>query len=325
MREADLDRRVSKARIRKVSLDRVPYARDLGQTFGLAKAMEKVRRESVEQLASLVEQTRLKKQSGAVSSFELLSARVRLGNEKPRLIGAKNAHEIALEDLRRMLGLDEMSDLDIVGSLSCVPLRLNAEALIEDALAHRCLLNAARTTVGLAEEDVLNSRSDGLPELRASFTYKLANSYGFVSFGDEWEWHWGAGVVLSWNLWDGGLTRGLVREKKLEVRKMRTDLTETARLVKIDIRTACAELNRASDAVLAASGNADLAGEALAIAATRHRSGLSTYLEFADANLAVSMAKLAHLSAMHDHMNAVARLEYASGVGTGQIGGRSEP
>ena len=51
----------------------------------------------------------------------------------------------------------------------------------------------------------------------------------------------------------------------------------------------------------------------LDIARARYENGLATALDFADANLALSVARLTRLQALHDHMNALARLRQASG------------
>jgi outer membrane protein TolC len=166
---------------------------------------------------------------------------------------------------------------------------------------------------GLRAQDVDAAEADAKPSLSAFFNYNGANSYRFVSYGSDWEWHWSSGLSFQWNIWDGGLTRGLVGQKRLELSKARTDLDEMRKNVRFEIKQACLELKYAEETVQAGMDNIGLAEKALEIAGSRHAVGLGTYLEFTDANMALSRAKLSCMKAVCDHMNALANLEHASG------------
>ena len=50
------------------------------------------------------------------------------------------------------------------------------------------------------------------------------------------------------------------------------------------------------------------------ITKTRYKQGMATYLEFADANLALSTAQQARLQSIHAHMSALANLEFVCGI-----------
>ena len=113
-----------------------------------------------------------------------------------------------------------------------------------------------------------------MPELQALLTYNGANSYRFVSFDDDWEWHWNAGLVLSWNLWDGGRTGSIVDQEKLELAKSLTDLDELEKNILLSVERAHLDMLDAGRAVEAGSGNIELAERALEIAGARFTSGL---------------------------------------------------
>jgi outer membrane protein len=160
---------------------------------------------------------------------------------------------------------------------------------------------------------VVSARSARQPEVNASFTYNGANSYRFASYEEAWEWHWSAGITATWDIWDGGNTRAVIDEKRLELEKANEDFEELRRSVRAEIRAAYLDMRHARDRVGANTDNVALAEKALAIARERHRSGLATYLEYTDANVALNRARLSYLAAVHDHMSAVARLEYVTG------------
>lgn len=278
----------------------------------LLRESVEVLKASVAQTGALLEQTRQKRERGTASEFDLLAAQVRLLNEEPELVRARNAYALALADFKRLVNLDAEA-VELEGSLDLAAAGAPLDELQALAAESRPALARMKTEVLLMEQDVAATRAGLLPSLSASFSYNGANSYGFVSFQDQWQWHWNAGLTLSWDIWDGGLTRGAVREKQLEAEKMRTLVDDFADQVSLEVTRAFLDLQHAREAAAAGKGNVELAERALAIARTRYESGLGTYLEFTDANVALSRARLSYLQALHDSMAARAQLDYASG------------
>jgi len=289
----------------------------------LAGAAVEVREESVRQMESLLGQTEIKFKNGTASEFEVLTAKVRLANEQPPLIDARNAHAIATENFRRLLMVEDR-DFRTRGELTFRPLDVDLESLQSIALTRRPALHEAEQVAALREQDVRAARSGYYPEVRAQFSYTGANSYRFASFEDEWEWHWNAGVVLDWSLFDGWLTRASVEEKRLEFEKSLTDTTDLRNAVKLEVSQAYLDMRRAEESATSNRGNVALAKKGLSIARTRYESGLSTYLEFTDSNLALSTARLSRHRALRDHMAAVAQLAHACGVAIDELSKKEE-
>jgi outer membrane protein TolC len=150
-----------------------------------------------------------------------------------------------------------------------------------------------------------------MPELRAFFDYAGANQTTFGTAQDEWDWNWTAGLTLNWNFWDGNLTRQTVREKKLDVAKLLDDHEAITERVRLEVRQAWLQLQNARQSVEASKDSVTLAEEALRIAKARHAAGLATYLEFTDANVALSTARLTRLQSLRDHAVAIAQVRYA--------------
>lgn len=280
----------------------------------LARSAVEVMESSVKQLQSYMQQTEEKKANGKASEFELITAKVRYMNEKPELIRASNNCELATESFCRLIGVDS-SDYEFKGKLEYkkVPLK-GIDELTKEALLQRPACKAMEDLHKLNEEDYTAAKAGLWPSLSAFGIYNGANSYKFVSYGSQWEWHWSAGLAVQWNIWDGDLTRGVIKQKKLEMEKARTDVDEMKKNVSLAIRQAYLELGRSEDTVTASEDNISLAEKAMKIAEVRYQSGLGTYLEFTDANLALRKAQLSYLNAVCDHLNAQAQLEYAAGI-----------
>ena len=279
----------------------------------LADAALKVAQDSQKQLKSLLDQTETRRKNGTASEFDVLTARVKWANEKPRVVRARNTAAVARENLKRLLNMDD-ADIAVEGKLELAGQAPDEAELQRKALLHRPAIRAMEFVLELRKENVTSARAEGLPSISAQFTYNGANSYEFVSYEDEWQWHWNAGLVLQWNFWDSGLTGGMVRERRLERENALASLEELRKAVKLDVKRYCLDLRHAGEAVTASEGTVALAGKAMKVAETRYKQGLSTYLEFTDANLALSTARLIRLQALHAHMSAMAQLEFVSGI-----------
>jgi len=279
----------------------------------LAEKTVAVVEESLALLKELVDQTERRMNEGKAAEFDLLTATVRYENEKPQLISARNDLALLMEEMRRLLNLGE-EDFDLSGELKYEQLDLGEEPLVKAALQERALLKAVEELSRLKREDVISTRADMLPTLSAYALYSGANSYGFVTYGDEeWEWHWNAGLALSWNIWDGGLTRGVLHEKRLEYQKSLVALDDTEREVKLAVKSAFLKIKYAAEAVASASKNVQLAEKAMELAGARHGIGMSTYLDYTDANVALKRARLAYLASVAAYSNAQADLAHAIG------------
>lgn len=280
----------------------------------LAKSMVTVKEESIQQIQSLVDQTEQKFKNGRVSEFDLLSARVRLANEKPELIRARNLLQLATESFKRLINVED-EKFDVQGTLEFYAATNSIDSLCLSALLNRPALREMETGVALREQDLQAARAPYYPTINSYFLYSGANSYGFISVNDNWQWRWTAGVTASWSLWDSGLTRSSVHIKQIEVDKAKTTLADTRKAIVLEIKQAYLDMQRAGETIEAGRGNVDMAGKALSISKSRLDSGLATYLEFSDANQALREAQFSLSLALRDYMAAAARLRYAAGIG----------
>lgn len=275
----------------------------------LANAAREVQEASYQQIEDLLEQTRIRHASDAASDFALLTAKVRLANEVPRNISARNDAELAAAGFGTLL--HHPAPVVVTGSLEQADILITEAQMLNLAMQQRPMILASELRIQLAEQAVANARSAAMPELRAFFDYSGANQTALGTPEDEWEWGWTAGLTLNWNFWDGNLTRQTVREKQIDVAKLQDDHEAICEQVRLEVRQAWLQLQNARQSVEASRDSVKLAEEALRIAKARHAAGLATYLEFTDANLALRTARLTRLQSLRAHAVAVAQVRYA--------------
>jgi outer membrane protein TolC len=279
----------------------------------LAQANVAVQEASVKQLTDFEKETQQKYEVGAASEFDWLTAQVRLANEKPKWIEARNALAIAKERFRNLIVLDS-EDFKLNGELKYTPFEPNLMTLQSGAVSVRPELLVQEKTVALRREDLKASWSGYKPKVTADAIYTQENPDRYNGASDTWADHWSAGVTARWALFDGGTRRGEVLKKGLELAKAQADRDDLLRSVSLDVKSAWLDMMAARETITGTTETVKLAEKALRIAKTRYDAGLATYLEFTDSNLSLNTARLNHFQSLEKHLNAVVSLKYAAGI-----------
>jgi outer membrane protein TolC len=279
----------------------------------LARTDVKVQEESLEQLEGLAREAREKYENETASEFDLLSAQVRVANQQPLVIQARNTLDVTKSVFRQLLHLDDEL-FEVQGSLAFVPADISLEDVRGAARQNRPEIRQQLKRIDLMQADARAEWGTYLPRIYARGAY-IGEDPSSAGFGEDgWQWSWNAGLMAEWALLDGGLRRARVMEKRLELAKAQATLQDIELAVDVEVKQYYLDMQNAAEAYEASRDNVTLAEKSLAIAKTRYEAGLSTYLEFTDTNLALSRARLTRATALKRHMEAVAELQYACGL-----------
>jgi outer membrane protein TolC len=313
LKAAGLYNEIAQVRIRGVNNELV---RDIRTGFNgilLQDEQVKVQEASLAQLEELLAQAESRFRQQTASEFDVLTARVRVANKRPVLIASRKQAELARESFRSLVHL-EPGEFDLDGQLVFEPSGRPLEDWLAIAMEQRPELIELRRFLGMREADIRAEQGGYIPQIRAFAGYAGQNPESGTA-NASWDWGWNAGLTAEWDIFDGARRRNVIREKKLELEKAQEMLADTERQVELEIRSIYLDLVQAAETVAASGDTVAEAEKGLEIARTRYENGLSTYLDYTDANLALSIARLTRLQALHDHMNSLARLQQASGEG----------
>ena len=249
---------------------------------------------------------------GTRPAIDLAQARTDRANAQVQLISAENGYRTARAQLNQAMGIEGPTDYEIADeALPAVrgedePL----EALLAEALARR-------PDVAALEAQVRAQRAT-LGSVGAGYLPSLGVSTGVTDTGPalgSTVWNWNAAATLSWNLFQGGLTRAQVQEARANLDGLAAQLASLRQQVRLDLEQARLGV-RAAKAVLAAAGEALLnARERLRLAEGRYQTGAGSILELGDAQVAVSSAGGQRVQADYALASARARLLAALGRG----------
>ena len=319
LKAAKLYRDVAQARIRQAENELVRDIRTGFNDILLADEQVKVQEASVAQLEDLLKQAESRFRQQTASEFDVLTARVKVANNRPLLIHARKQADLARAAFRNLVQFDP-AEFDLAGELAYEPAERSLKEWQDLGEEQRPELIEQRKYLGMWEADIRSEQGGFLPQIRAFANYEGTDPES-GSARDEWAWGWNAGLSAKWDVFDGALRQHRIREKKLELDKARETLADTERQVALEIQSHYLDLQQAAETVAASRETVELAEKSLEIAKVRYDNGLATYLDYTDANLALRTARLTRLQALHDHMNSLARLQQASGeeIKTGEM------
>lgn len=285
----------------------------------LAEQQIGVQEASVKLLTEELNDTTNRFMAGTVPRFNVLRAEVELANAQPRLIRARNSFRIAKNNLANLLGFvvprEAMADipLHLSGKLEAEPYKLDLHQALELALARRSELGALRKAEALRHEDVVSAQAGNKPSLQGFVGYDAHNST--LSHNLTYENHgWVAGVQLSWNIFDGMLTRGRVKQAQALYERAGVDVEDGGRRIELEVRTAHSNFIEAQEVIESQKKVVEEAVEAVRLAQARREAGTWTQLDVLSAQTALTDARNTQILALHDYASARARLERAVGM-----------
>ena len=284
----------------------------------LASQQVTVHEASVNLLQKEFEDQQHRYEAGTVPKFNVLRAEVAVANERPNLIRARNDHRIAKNNLANLLGVNLPRDvwenipLTLADPLDDAPYQVNLPDAIQQALTRRTELTALREGETLQRLGVTTARAGYQPTISAFAGYSWFNSAFDTDLGHDVH-GWNAGGQLSWNIFDGLLTRGKVVQAKANYEKSKNDLAGRSREIELEVRTAYSQFIEAKEVLESQQKVQEQADEALREAKARAEAGTGTQLDVLDAETALTQARATQVQALHDYDTARAKLQRAIG------------
>jgi outer membrane protein TolC len=278
------------------------------------KMLLKVQGESVESAKNL-ERTEAILQVGSATRADVLKARVRFSNTRLAEIQARNAVELAKQDLSVLLKMDNGDSIDVDTTMTIEFKELDANAEMGHAMAYRSDLKGLEYNIKSANAGVAAARSGWFPSLGVNFGYtwndrKMAKNLNFF----DTEYTWGIAGYVSLNVFDRFQTSANVRNAKADARIAEYNLDKAKLEATRQIKTLVLTINQARERIAVATETVEQASEDLRLAEERFRVGAGTMLETIDAQVALTQAKADVIQAKCDFLIATADLAVATGT-----------
>lgn len=294
----------------------------------IAEKFLQIAESSLVQTERTLQQTTLQRQVGTVAEYDLLRSRVARDAQRPLLIQAQQARDIATLRLKQLLNLPltdpvafttpiqdadmdhvlETSRLDSEGRPSAgnglsatapatLP-RLNPRDTLPDA---RSAVQQAQALVEVQRGAVKNAQLQRMPTLNLStnyqrFAYPTKSDILPRSFADFYP-AWTVALGLSVPVWTSGRITGDVMVARANLQDAEARLNQGRRAASLDVQLALKSLEQAEANWLASIGTEEQADKALRIAEVRYTNGISTQLELSDIRNLLIQSQANRLSA----------------------------
>ena len=240
---------------------------------------------------------------GTLLKSEILDVDVRLAQSREDLVRARNANALAERALRNLLGIEE-------GEFAVADTAPEVSAPDSGDFTGRPELAAARERERAAQTEVRGARSGYQP--RVSAFGSLDHDSGWVTGGDGNSYT--AGVILQWDLWDGFLTRGKIREATVNLESAREEQRKLRLALDLEMEKARLDLRVATERLAVTERSVEQAAESAKLTRERFEQGLALSTQLIDAETALLGARVRRAEAEADQRIAIAALRKALGL-----------
>ena len=227
-------------------------------------------------------------QEGTRPPIDLSQARADFANAEVQFINAGNAYQRSKVLLNQTMGVEGPIDYDVANE--ALPPQAGEDGALEPLLAAAL---EARPEIASATEQVKaqqlllkSTRGAYGPSISAGASIIQATETGSNYVG----WNAAAGVTLTWNLFQGGLTTGTVHEAEGNLGFAAAQLDVLRQQVRVDVDQALLAISAAKAAQSSSRDALVAARQRLALAEGRYQNGTGSVIELGDAQIAAANA-----------------------------------
>lgn len=279
----------------------------------LAEDLRAIAAEDLVQKQRHLDEARRKLEAGTATDYDVLAAEVSVQNARPAVIRADNAAVAARERLRFVLALDEGAPIELRGTLAAQPGAAPVyAAALEQARQRRPDLAELRNRRKVADEVVTIRRAGVKPQLGFQGSAGWQKIWVPSPTPDGEGFVWSAGLALSWPLFDGRRTTGLVMAAESESASWGIGERELLDAIALEVRRAVDDVREAAEISGALAGTVGLAEHLLAMSEKGYELGVKTRLEVDDARLNLLAARANLARARRDYLAARANLAHVT-------------
>lgn len=235
---------------------------------------------------------RLRHALGLATQLDTLQAAVGRANTVPELMRAEAGLRTAGARLNALLGRDPATPLSVRTDSDLEDGRIDVQTAL--ALARvRPDLAAGGLLVDIQRRGRQATKADNLPYLTVNSAYGYVGRTTDTLF-DEGHDSWRASVALNIPIFDGLLTRGLVREADGRIRRGEAELSAQSRAVEVEVLDLLARLESARQTLDAVAVNLARAEEARRQSLLQLELGTASYVDVlvAEANRSDAQASV---------------------------------
>ena len=310
----DVELAVEKSRSSKIEL-----ANQLKKAFYgalLAQDSYNVYKKTFDTESAVLKDIQNKFDQGLVAEYDLITASVRLQNIIPEMLQTKNAVQLAILQLKALMGIDLEVPLGIKGSLENYEDEMYADLLDTDlSLINNSDLRQIDLQIDQLKKVYELRTSQYLPTLTANLSYQYMSQNNDFKFSDyRWDPYATAGITLAIPIFDGGKKHYDRKEAKLTVNQVKMQREDAERQIKLMLQNQINQIAKSIEQVNSLKTAKKQAEKGYEIALKRYETGMGTIVDVNQAALGVTNTGLQYNNAIYDYVSAKSELEKVVGA-----------
>ncbi len=278
----------------------------------LAKETERIAGQLVDQARAHLDEVDKKYKEGTVAHFDVLQSKLQVSKALPQLVKAQNARELIKTELKKTLGMNLDTELELKDAFVFAHQDLDENSFREYALAHRPDFAVRALSLAASQENITVAKATGRPQITANANYSYTSGQVNDMFNDRHN-IWNAGVTLGIPIFDGFAAKSRVDEAKARYAQLGLQKDDLNLQVDLEIRQSCEDLRNSESIIETQRDSIDIAKEALQIAEASYRVGEGTNLDILDAQVTLSQIDNNLYEAIYEYNIATAALNKAIG------------
>jgi outer membrane protein len=243
------------------------------------------------------------------SDLDVSFARVNVEDGRLLLSKAQNDVQAAFAQLAKLMGLREQKTYRLVEQPLPPELATNISEFVQQALQARPDLLSLRNSQEAAFKFARAERALRYPSISAVGSAGLV-PIGDTALGDNYA---AAGLVLTLPLYTGGLLSARQQEAELRARAADESLRDLENNVVRDVRIAWLNSQNAFDRLRITGQLLDNAKQSYELAQARYTNGISSIVEFNQAQLNLLSAQIAYADTQYEYLLRRSALNYQTG------------
>ncbi len=254
---------------------------------------------------------------GLASEYDKLRAEVQLKNQRPALLAAEAAIELASMQIKALMGVDVDYPIIFEGTLSDYESEVNQESYLQNAsfsLAQNSALRQMDIQKKQLETALQITRASYMPTLAlaSAFQYSsMNNNFKFSTY--KWYTYSNAALSLSIPIFSGMSKQQKVKQSQLTMQTLDDTRLNTERNLQISVHGCLVKMENAIADLASNKENMAMAEKAYSISQKQFDVGMTTWLELSSSELALTQARLAYHQSIYDYMSYMAELDSVLG------------
>jgi outer membrane protein TolC len=276
-----------------------------------SQALRRTAQDALRRAEEELADARKREREGVVEREIVLRSEVQTAETRQELHAATEAEFVALAELNLAIGLKGDQPVRVAEPPEIPPLYTSLAECLQTAVRERREFSVVQRTVEIAVQGGRVARADFAPKVVADGTLLNFQQQHFDGRADL-----RLGFIrLEWALFEGGRRIAATRVADSQVRQAMAQAESIVDNIAFQVNEAYRNAVTARVGIDDARPAVDQATENYRLVQLRLREGAATPTEIADAQASLTRAQQNYLNARYSYLIAMARLEYAMGIG----------